>query len=129
MKYVKHSAVILLFLIAMPKSCSIIFEEDLSGEIIYILMPADGTETNEQDQLFWWEPVEDALEYNLQIVKGSFFEPLSFVADTNISDDKYRIDLDPGEYEWRIQGRNDYSATDYFYSLLSIRDTTEIDEK
>jgi len=92
-------------------------------------MPADGTGTFVQEQLFWWETIEEALKYNLQIVEGNFTNPHAFVADTNVSGDKFQIDLVPGEYEWRISAWNNYSETEYFYSYLSISDTITADEE
>ncbi len=116
----------MLVLLTFLGGCSIIFEEDISEEIIYIIMPPDGTLTVNQDQLFWWASIDYAIKYNLQIVEGDFLTPLSFVADTNMSGDKFQINLPPGNYEWRILGWNNYSETDFFYSRLIIEDTTSI---
>ncbi len=119
---------ILLFSVAIG-GCSIIFEEDISGEIVYVIMPADGTLTDLQEQLFWWERIDGVIQYNLQIVNGRFSDPYALVVDTNVTGDKFQIDLIPGDYEWRIQGWNNYSETDYFYSLLTIADTTTVYEE
>ena len=110
-------------------SCSIIFEEDLSDEVVYVIMPADGTDSDYHPQLFWWETVEGVIKYNLQIVEGDFSNPYALVADTNVAGDKFEIELVPGAYEWRIRGWNNYSETEYFYSLLTIADTAAINEK
>lgn len=116
----------MLVLLALLGGCSIIFEEDISEEIIYIIMPADGTSTVNQDQLFWWESINDVIKYNLQIVEGDFSAPQSFVADTNMPGNKFQINLPPGDYEWRILGWNNYSETDFFYSKLIIEDTPNL---
>lgn len=127
-KSTKYGVLILIALFAL--GCSyIIFEEDLSKEIVYIIMPTHGTETEVLDQVFWWETIEGAIKYRLQIVEGRFSEPLYFVADTNIAGDKFEIKLLPGTYEWRIQAWNNYSETVYFNSVLNITDSTYTDEE
>ena len=123
----KYVVIIMVSLLAF--ACSIIYEEDLSKGVLFINMPLHGTETNVQEQVFWWETLEGVIKYRLQIVEGSFREPYYFVADTNIAGDKFIIDLSPGSYEWRIQGWNNYSETVYFYSVLNITDTVLIHEE
>lgn len=110
-------------------ACTIIFEEDLTDELVYVIMPIDGTDSNYQPQLFWWETVEGVIKYNLQIVEGEFSDPYSLVADTNLAGDKFEVELAEGAYEWRIRGWNNYSETEYFYSLLTITDTAAVNEK
>lgn len=110
-------------------ACEIIYEEDLSDDILFIIMPHHGTVTEVQEQVFWWETIEGVIKYRLQIVEGSFREPYYFVADTNVAGDKFIINLAPGSYEWRIQGWNNYSETLYFYSELNISDTAIVHEE
>lgn len=124
---IKKSLRILTFVL-FSSGCSIIFEEDLSEEIVYVNMPIDGTVSQNQSQLFWWEMVDGAIGYNLQIVEGTFSDPLFLVVDTNATGDKFLFDLLPGEYEWRINGWNNYSETGYFYNLLTITDTVTYEE-
>lgn len=104
--------------------CSIIFEEDLSKETIQVNMPVDGTIATDTSLLFWWETVDGALAYNLQIVAGSFDNPLYLEVDTNVYGNKYLHDLIPGEYQWRIYGWNNSSETEYVYNGLTVTDTT-----
>jgi hypothetical protein len=127
-KLIKCGGFIIVALLAF--ACSyIIYEDDLSKEILFIIMPVHGTKTDVQEQVFWWETLEGVIKYRLQIVEGSFREPYYFVADTNIAGDKFIIDLLPGSYEWRIQGWNNYSETVYFNSVLTITDTLLIHEE
>lgn len=116
-------------LLLLTGACSLIFEDEINEEELLVIMPHDGTESVNQDQLFWWEFVPGALDYNLQIVVGSFTEPEVFVADTMLSGNKFNVTLQPGQYEWRICALNNYSSTAYFYSTLSITDTTGVYEE
>lgn len=118
-----------LILIQFFAGCGIIFEDDISEESIYMIIPFDGLESDSQDQIFWWEPVNGAIRYNMQMVTGSFSFPEVLVADTNIAGEKFEVQLSPGLYEWRIMAWNNYSETDYTYGTLTIRDTLQADEK
>lgn len=112
----------ILFLTLLFGGCSIIFEDDLSGDTILVNMPINGTVSQDSVQLFWWENLEGALGYRLQIVAGSFDEPFYLVVDTNASNNKFHFELFPGDYQWRIKGWNNYSETDYVYNDLTILD-------
>lgn len=116
-------------LVLLPANCSLIYEDDLSEEIVYVIMPVDGTTSSLMQQVFWWETVEGAIKYRLQIVEGDFLDPHALVADTNVSGDKFQVVLPPGGYEWRIRGWNNFSETDFFYSLLTISDTSTVYEE
>lgn len=118
----------ILTIVLLGSGCGIIFEDDLSKEIIHVNLPIDGAVSLDTSQLFWWELIDGALGYNLQIVAGSFTDPLYLVADTNVAGDKFRFILLPEVYEWRINAWNNYSETDYFYNLLTIRDSTTNEE-
>jgi len=117
-KVLKIIAVVLL-----ASACNIIFEEDLSKEVILVNMPLDGTISSDTSQLFWWELLDGALGYNLQIVAGSFDNPLYLLVDTNAIGNKFLFEMIPGEYQWRISGWNNSSETKYGYHLLTITDS------
>jgi hypothetical protein len=115
-------------IVRLASGCNIIFEEDLSKEVILVNMPVDGTISSDTSQLFWWEMLDGALAYNLQIVAGSFDNPLYLLVDTNAVGNKFLHNILPGEYQWRISGWNNSSETEYGYHLLTITDST-IDEE
>lgn len=125
----RNRYLIIFLIMPLLASCSIIFEDDIANEEVYVIMPRDGAESIVQEQLFWWEPVYGALDYNLQIVSGTFNDPLGFIADTMVIGDKFSRKLQPGEYEWRISAMNNFSSTRYFYSTLTITDTTSVHEE
>jgi len=129
MRQLIRKIAIIWMMLLLIEGCNIIFEEDISGEEVYIIMPVDGTTSVYESQVFWWETIRGAIKYNLEIVEGSFFKPLSLIADTNVTGDKFEIALIPGNYEWRIQAWNNYSETEYFYNTLTISDTAMVNEK
>ena len=117
-----------IILCLLTGSCSLIYELDLSDEVVTVIMPVDGSVSEQSTQLFWWESMIGATEYNFRMVEGSFRDPRGFVCDTYLTEDKYEITLDPGEYEWRIQARNNYSESIYCSGFLTIVDNTTNEE-
>jgi hypothetical protein len=101
-------AVCLLF-----TACSEFIEPAITGRKVMLLAPADKHESNSYTQNFWWEPVEDALNYRLQIVTPSFDSIGSMLTDTLINTNKFVYSLSPGKYEWRVRAQNGSSQTLY----------------
>jgi len=119
---------ILLFLLAglIYSSCTDIMDPDISNKTVVLLSPADSLESILSTQTFWWEEVEFAEEYVLQIAKPDFSYIERLILDTVITDNHFTFGLTPSEYEWRVQARNTRSETDFFTHLLTIDSTLNI---
>lgn len=102
------------------QSCKDIVSTNLSKSSVTILAPANNYVSKDYTILFWWEEVEGAEHYNVQIVKPSFTSGQQLVADTTLSGNKYAITLTPGKYQWRVKALNNSSSTDYLTYNLSI---------
>lgn len=122
------SLFVLILLFAGFVSCESWFSTDISKKEVVILSPHDGILTNINTQLFWWESIEDASEYTLQIVSPDFDSIEYLVADTNLSGNKFESYLSPGEYEWRVKAINEAYETDYTYSKLWIDSSQNLGE-
>lgn len=94
-------------------ACKAIMEPSISDRKVVLLAPADMTKSTSYTLSFWWEPVEDALSYNLQVVGGSFNNISTLVADTVIRTNKFILNLKPGDYEWRVSAQNGSSQTQF----------------
>jgi hypothetical protein len=94
-------------------SCKEIIEPSLTKRNLVLNAPADGYESTKYQINFWWNEVEDALGYRLQVVSGTFEAPGGLVLDTLVQDYKFAGNLDPGEYEWRVRAENGSSQTTY----------------
>lgn len=97
-------------------SCKEFIEASLEDSLISQNAPADSTESTQYLQSFWWDTVDDALFYRLQVVTPNFSKPVNFILDTLISDNKFNLTLEPGSYEWRVRAENGSSK-----GLFSIR--------
>lgn len=119
------SAICAMFLL----SCEDFFEANLEKESIHILAPANGQETNISTITFWWNEVEGAEGYNLQIVSPTFSNITQLVLDTNITKNKFTCSLLPGTYQWKVNAYNNSSETDYMTYSLTIDSTADLTQQ
>ena len=104
-------------------SCNDIFEIDLSQSNVELLAPADSLTTRENTQRFWWNYIDGALWYELQVVRPSFSQISILDMDTLIEINNFQLSLRPGVYHWRVRALNGSSSTDYTENMLSIIDS------
>ena len=89
-----------------------VLEEDISGDRIWIVGPAERAEVPAGAVEFRWKAVPYAAEYELTLMSPSFGEG-RIVADTVLRVDTLgsrsygcRMELGGGEYEWRVAAFN-----------------------
>lgn len=104
--------------------CKEFIEPSIAKKNIVPLSPADGTEGSKYSQTFWWDEVEDALKYRLQVVTPDFNRPERLILDTVIERNKFNYTLDPGKYEWRVRAENGSSYTPYAKASFVIYPTS-----
>lgn len=107
-------------------ACKDIVVDDISGKTVAVLAPANNTKTPLNAITFWWEVVDGAEKYNIQIVKPDFNAIQVLVADTNVIGNKYTRSLSPGVYQWRIKATNASGSTPYTVYNLTIDTTSNL---
>lgn len=107
--------------------CDDILEKDISDDNVNMLAPADHIELNTLNVNFWWQFVEGANKYQLQIVSPGFKAISQMVLDTVLLKNKWNGKLLEGNYQWRVKAINDYYATSYTTMTFSI-DTIAIND-
>ncbi|MXV50402.1 hypothetical protein GS399_05405 [Pedobacter sp. HMF7647] len=110
----------MIFLSFLMVSCKEFIEPSISGRKVGLLAPADSTVSGTYNQTFWWNQVEDALNYRLQIVAPSFDKVSRLVMDTVVSSNKFSFTLEPGIYQWRVRAENGSSKTGYSAASLTV---------
>jgi hypothetical protein len=107
--------ILALFLLApnLFTSCSDFFETNIEDMEITVYAPADGFVSQTQSVNFWWELLDGATHYQLQIVTPSFEEVWRVAADTIMTENQLLLVLNPGTYQWRIRGFNSAYSTAY----------------
>ncbi|WP_306639603.1 hypothetical protein [Sanyastnella coralliicola] len=101
-------------------SCDVIFEDDIDGQTITLLAPADETSTTIQTINFDWMDLDDAVAYRIQVGEPNFVGLEALVLDSLVTQSELEIVLNPGNYEWRVRGENSGSETEYAVRSLTI---------
>ncbi|HEY3390350.1 MAG TPA: hypothetical protein VGK38_12300 [Prolixibacteraceae bacterium] len=116
----------IFFALVLIAGCKTFFEEDISNQTVTLLSPGSGTETEIASQTFWWEKVEGASDYRLQVVTPSFESTETLILDTLISADKFTFTLYPSVYEWRVRAENSAWQTQWTKGQLQIYSTLDL---
>jgi len=119
MKRIYHTVMIFLLLLSLT-GCKEFIEPSIHDTPVVLLAPSNGTEGTVYAQSFWWEEVEDALKYRLQVVSPDFTNTARLVLDTLVSSNKFNFTLDPGNYQWRVRAENGSSQTLYTTASFTI---------
>jgi predicted phage tail protein len=106
--------------------CSDLLEKDIENKIVYVNAPPDSLRTTIVTQTFWWNFIEGADYYNLQIVSPRFDYIERMVLDTTVTNNKFQFTLVPGVYEWRVSAFNSGYATPYTVSTLFVDSTHDL---
>lgn len=99
---------------------------DIKDKTLVILAPANNLSTTSNLVTFWWEALDGAEKYNIQVVKPNFASLTSIVADTNITGTKLNLTLLPGTYQWRIRATNAGGSTAYQQYNLTVDTTSNL---
>jgi len=96
-------------------SCDDLVEKDISDVTVQVIGPSDAMIVNYSTITFWWEEVDGASAYRLQLVSPSFENPVRLVLDTLVGGTDFDYTPAIGNYEWRIRAEN--SAYRTMFSL------------
>ena len=92
-------------------SCKELIEPNISNSQLQLETPADQFLSTSYTVGFWWDKVDDALKYRLQVVSNTFALPGSLVLDTVIKANKFSFNFNPGQFQWRVMAMNGSSQT------------------
>ncbi len=123
MKKIKSFVWVITFAVLLS-SCSDIIETNLNKKAISVLAPGNGIISPSGNVTFWWSEVKGASAYELQIVKPDFEHVQYLILDSNVASDKFTVQLQPGQYSWRIRAVNSSSETPFVTSTFSVDSTT-----
>jgi hypothetical protein len=118
--------VIFFICIVYLAGCSAIFETNIEDKRVVLIAPADSLRTNIATHTFWWNYVDGADKYNLEIVSPGFGDIERLILDTNTTGNKFSYTLIPGTYEWGVSAFNSGYNTQYTVNSLFIDSTTDL---
>jgi len=123
----KTKSIIVILLPLILASCRKDFiVEDIKNKTISIIAPADNYTTTSNQVTFWWEALDGAEKYNIQVVSPSFSAVSKIILDTNITTVKYNLVLAPGNYQWRIRAVNAGGTSAYQMYRLKVDTTSNL---
>lgn len=103
---------------------------DLTGKRVTILAPADSSTATTTSPLLWWEEINDATGYRVQIAFPNFNSLQQLVYDTLVDADRFSPVLTAGRsYTWRIRPENGATTGDWVTRLLRIDSTISLSQQ
>lgn len=107
-KYIGLAAIILPL-----AACESALERELTDGRVRLLAPADNLVTTDSIQTFYWETLEGATRYQLQVVSPRFDSVARLGVDTIVSRNQFTRTLRKGDYQWRVRAFNGGSTSLY----------------
>jgi hypothetical protein len=117
---------LLFIVLLLAAACQDFVAEELGANKVTLLSPADSIQSTLLMPTFWWNAVNGAESYRLQIVSPSFARPEKMILDSAVSGTKCTIQLLPGKYEWRVKAVNNISETPYTVHYFVIAETADL---
>jgi len=100
--------------------------ENIEDKTITVNAPTNNLITTNNKITFWWEELDGAEKYNIQVVKPSFANIAEIISDTNITSTKFNLTLQPGIYQWRIKAVNSGGNTAFQTFNLKVDTTSNL---
>jgi hypothetical protein len=100
-----------LALSALIWSCTDIIEPSISKQQVTLEAPANQYQSTTYTINFWWDAINNALSYHLQVVSQTFASPGGLILDTIVNTYKFSATLNPGNYQWRVLAENGSTQT------------------
>jgi hypothetical protein len=119
--------VILLPGLVLCNACKdIILVNNIANRTVILIAPGDSVVTDVATQTFWWDSVDYATSYELDVVSPSFRAVERLVVDTMVTGQKFKLTLVPGHYQWRVMAKNSSYQTPFTYSSFVIDSTSSL---
>ncbi len=108
---INYRIAILIATLALFSRCETAFETYLDDKKVMLLSPLNNHNTSDRSQLFYWEPLDGAISYQLQLVSPRFDSLVTLITDTTITFNELNLVLPKGGYQWRVRGLNNSSKS------------------
>jgi hypothetical protein len=118
--------IVIFFATVIIIGCEDFFEQDLSEKSVTLVAPSNGVITDISVQTFWWEELDGAFEYQLQVVSTGFDSIVQLVLDTTITGTQFQQSLYPGAFQWRVRALNGSSMSPFTTYSLTVDSTTSL---
>ncbi len=116
----KQFLYITIFLLTLFSCEEILFEEDITDDLVTIIAPSNGSQVENTSISFSWNAVDQATSYRLQIARPTFENASQIVEDTTVTLTNFSTTLVKNDYQWRVRAQNSGSETIYTTASFSI---------
>ncbi len=110
-------------------ACSDIIEVNLTEKEVLLNTPPDDYTTTKNGVNFWWNPLDGAVDYELQIVSPDYENLEELILDTITAKNTFTTTLEPGKYEWTITALNSSSSAYSTIRKLNIVETIDLNNQ
>jgi len=124
-----NKILLITILLASLIACDKYIEDDISNEQLVLISPANDITTHETTISFWWEEIDEATKYSLQVVTPSFDSAIRLLVDTTMLVTQYEYEFSPATYECRVRAENSGSETEYVYRTFTIDSSMFLNNK
>jgi hypothetical protein len=103
-----------IYLLLLCAGCEQAFEYPIADKQVQLLAPANAIITADSVHTFYWETMEGATWYQIQIVSPGFGSIARLAIDTVIAGNQFVQKLRrPDGYEWRVRALNNEYTSRY----------------
>src|SRR5690349_4304894 len=84
-------------------SCEEVLERSLVDKKVNLQAPVNNLTTTDTAHNFYWDEMEGATGYQLQIVSPRFDSIVKMLTDTPVTGNILHLSLNKGAYQWRVR--------------------------
>jgi hypothetical protein len=117
MKRINYKILLSLLLLF---GCAEVIETPLTGRKVTLFSPANNLITTDTSQTFYWEKLNDATKYELQVVSPRFDSIARLLIDTLTTKNTFLLSLNIGNYQWRVKALNN-STESYNSDIWNLK--------
>lgn len=107
-------------------ACDEIEEGDLTNKEVHVISPSDSIHSTDASINFYWDLMDEATGYRLQVVTPNFQNTQSLIVDTLCPDNQFTLAVPPGVYQWRIRPENNSSFGNFVTRTIFIDSTFDL---
>ena len=111
-------------------ACEDILEvPDISDSEVFLLAPTEASVVPSGAVQLNWDQVNEATAYRVQVATPDFLnasqvlEDLLIPVDSTFTGSRHSLNLEAGNYEWRVRAENSDYQTEYFGALFTVSDS------
>jgi hypothetical protein len=94
-------------------SCEEVLERSLIDKKVILQAPMNNLTTTNTMHDLYWQQMEGATEYEIQVVSPAFDSIARMVIDDTQEELTYNIELEKGVYQWRVRAKNNSTTSDF----------------